>query len=303
VKNLPFDKPGRFYRGNLHTHTNRSDGMWSVEDVVAEYRDNGYDFLAITDHFLERYGFPITDTRALRTDRFTTILGAELHAPSLENGERWHIVAVGLPTDFAATGDAETGPQLANRAAEAGAFIGLAHPAWYGLTLKDAQSIEVAHAIEVYNDTCLWLNDRADGWYISDALSALGRRLTAYAADDAHFKPYMPDWRTAWVNVRAERLDPDALVAALKAGQYYASQGPEIADVRIEGDRMWVKSSPARAIWVTGVATRYGGALGDGMTEAEFSLERLRPGRYCRVTVLDAAGKRAWTNPIWLDGA
>jgi hypothetical protein len=23
---LPFDKPGRFYRGNLHTHSTRSDG-------------------------------------------------------------------------------------------------------------------------------------------------------------------------------------------------------------------------------------------------------------------------------------
>ena len=64
----------------------------------------------------------------------------------------------------------------------------------------------------------------------------------------------MPDWRTAWVNVRAERLDPDTLLAALKAGQYYSSQGPEIADVRIEGDRIRVKSSPARAVWVSETA-------------------------------------------------
>jgi hypothetical protein len=26
VKNLPFDKPGRFYRGNLHAHSTVSDG-------------------------------------------------------------------------------------------------------------------------------------------------------------------------------------------------------------------------------------------------------------------------------------
>ena len=37
-------------KGNLHTHTTFSDGRLPVEDVVARYRDLGYDFLAITDH-------------------------------------------------------------------------------------------------------------------------------------------------------------------------------------------------------------------------------------------------------------
>ncbi len=26
MKNLPFDKPGRFYKGNLHAHSDNSDG-------------------------------------------------------------------------------------------------------------------------------------------------------------------------------------------------------------------------------------------------------------------------------------
>ena len=37
-------------KGNLHTHTTFSDGRLPAEDVVARYRDLGYDFLAITDH-------------------------------------------------------------------------------------------------------------------------------------------------------------------------------------------------------------------------------------------------------------
>src|ERR1700730_10095787 len=37
-------------RGNLHAHTTFSDGRFPVEEVVARYRDLGYDFLAITDH-------------------------------------------------------------------------------------------------------------------------------------------------------------------------------------------------------------------------------------------------------------
>ena len=39
-----------FRRGNLHTHSNRSDGDSDPADVYAWYRDHGYDFVALTDH-------------------------------------------------------------------------------------------------------------------------------------------------------------------------------------------------------------------------------------------------------------
>ena len=239
MQGLPFDKPGRFVRGNIHTHSTRSDGRLPPAEVVAAYRDHGYDFLAITDHFRERYGFPITDTSEFRSDSFTTILGAELHAPCLQNGEDWHILGVGLPPDFAPTTPGETGPELAARAASAGAFIGIAHPAWYSLTIEDALSLEAAHSVEVYNKTIALENDRGEGWYMSDLLSQHGRRLTAYVADDAHFNPGRPqDHRAAWVQVRAESLDPAAILAALKAGDFYSSQGPQIHDISVENGRV-----------------------------------------------------------------
>ena len=127
MDNLPFRKPGRFYRGNLHTHSNRSDGELPPEEVIAAYRAQGYDFLALTDHFLPQYHFQITDTRRFRDARFTTLPGAELHAPQTSAGRLWHIVAVGLPHDFAPPTPDETGPALAARAAAAGAFVGSAH--------------------------------------------------------------------------------------------------------------------------------------------------------------------------------
>src|ERR1051326_2820062 len=39
-------------RGNLHTHTTRSDGALTPEEVLATYENLGYDFLAISDHDL-----------------------------------------------------------------------------------------------------------------------------------------------------------------------------------------------------------------------------------------------------------
>ena len=296
---LPFDKPGRFYRGNLHTHSTRSDGRLAPAAVVAAYRDQGYDFLALTDHFLARYGFPITDTREWRTADFTTLLGAELHGPALEVGEPWHIVAVGLPPDFAPPDTAETGPALAARAAAAGAFIGMAHPAWYSLTLADALTLEAAHAIEIYNETCAGHNDRGESWHLGDMLQTRGRRLTAYATDDAHFAA-RPDTFAAWVQVRAPSLDPETLLAALKAGHFYSSQGPQLHNVAVAGGQIAVTCSPATAVFVSGRGAKARSQRGEALTECAFPLAPFE-GSYCRVTVVDRAGKRAWSNPIWLD--
>ena len=51
----------------------------------------------------------------------------------MELGAPWHILAVGLPLDFARS-PWRTGPQLARRALEAGAFVVAAHPQWYTMT-------------------------------------------------------------------------------------------------------------------------------------------------------------------------
>lgn len=43
---------GKFYKGNLHTHTTRSDGSGEPWEVAERYRQEGYSFLAITDHWV-----------------------------------------------------------------------------------------------------------------------------------------------------------------------------------------------------------------------------------------------------------
>src|SRR5882724_4078348 len=158
-----FQSPGRFFRGNLHTHSTRSDGRLAPEAVATHYREAGYDFLALTDHFLKGYGFPIVDTRPFRTNRFTTILGAEVHAPANSHGDDWHILSVGLPDDFAPTGEKETGVELAQRAVDAGAFVAIAHPQWSSLTIEDGRSMRMAHAVEVYNNGCSLESGRGNG--------------------------------------------------------------------------------------------------------------------------------------------
>ncbi|WP_421725061.1 CehA/McbA family metallohydrolase [Bauldia sp.] len=294
-----FSTPGRFWRGNLHGHSTNSDGRLTPEEVCARYRAQGYDFVSLTDHFRPNYNFPISDTRAHRANGFTTILGAEVHAPALASGIEWHLLAVGLPADFPATGSEETGVTLAQRCRDAGAFVAIAHPEWYHLTLDDALTIESAHAVEVYNHTCAVNADRASGTALLDTLLNAGRRLNAIAVDDSHWR--VDDGFGGWVMVKAEENDPDQLLDALKAGAFYASQGPEIHGVVRDGDEIEVRCSPARSVLLLGPGRVTERVHGHTLTRARLPLEKFA-GHWCRAVVVDAAGKRAWTNPLWLDG-
>jgi hypothetical protein len=292
-----FGKPGRFWKGNLHTHSTRSDGKLTPPEVIAAYRGRGYDFVAVTDHFMERFGYPVVDTASYRTETFTTLLGAELHGPRLTYGEQWHLLAVGLPPDFPGF-PGESGPAIARRAADAGAYVAIAHPAWYALSVEDALTIEAAHAVEIYNHTATHHNDRGESAYLSDQLLMLGRRHHVVAVDDAHFST-RPDAFGGWVQVKAETLEPDALHAALHAGDFYSSQGPEIHEIAIEGDELRVACSPARTIFAAGPGWLARPLRGDGITSASFPLEPFA-GAHVRITVVDRDGLKAWANPIWL---
>ena len=297
----PFSSSGHFFKGNIHAHTNRSDGALPPAETVRHYKAAGYDFVAITDHYNESFGCPVTDTRAFRDESFTTILGAELHVPRSEGKLPWHLVGVGLPLDFPPPCNEEDGPALAKRAREAGAFVGLAHPSWYQLSLAEGESVApYAHAVEIYNHGCQIIHDKGDGAYMLDGLSDRGCRLLTYACDDAHFR--QPDFGHGWVEVKAGERSPEALLAALKAGHYYSSQGPELFSVVIENDGVTVECSPAESVIAVGCGKLYSVCFDAGITRCTLSMDGVRQSPWLRIVVTDQKGRRAWTNPHWLAG-
>ena len=300
MHNLPFDKPGQFYKGNLHTHSTCSDGVHTPERVCQIYRELGYDFLSITDHFMQAFNYPITDTRPYRTSDFTTLIGSELHTYATITGELWHILAVGLPLDFPPNLPDETGPELAARALATGAYVVVAHPAWYNLTEEDVLALGPCHAIETINGIAADHNDKIDSWYMLDVMLARGYRYNALTTDDAHMNPNQHDVGRGWVWVKSAALEPDTLLESLKAGHYYCSSGPQIFDIQLEQDnKVRVRCSPVSSVFVTGKGWYSSYQHGNGLTEVELSIKHFKS-PYCRVTVRDPHGGRAWSNPIWL---
>ena len=294
-----FTAPGTFRRGNIHTHSTRSDGALTADAVAAAYAAKGYDFLCLSDHFVEKFGWPIVDPAGVDAAGLTLIPGAEIHAPANSHGEAWHVLACGLPLDFRRPTPDERMEDLAARAASAGAFVAIAHPQWSQLSIADGRALAGSvHAVEIYNTGCDLECARPDGFYLLDELLNEGHRhLSAYAADDAHFR--IADAFGGWVMVKSEGGDAACLVAALRRGNFYASQGPEIEAMSVQDGTVEVRCSPARNIALVGRGSRAVNVFGQDLTSAELSVERFL-GDWCRLIVTDTEGRSAWSNPIWL---
>ena len=69
------------------------------------------------------------------------------------------------------------------------------------------------------------MTDRGDGFYLLDQLCNEDRRLTAVAGDDAHFHNGDLDAFGGYVMVKSESLEPESLLGALKAGEFYSTPG------------------------------------------------------------------------------
>jgi hypothetical protein len=103
-----------------------------------------------------------------------------------------------------------------------------------------------------------------------------------------------------WVRVRAENR-VDNILDALKSGAFYSSCGPVIEDFTVEHGVATLRCSPVQKIWFrSGEWPTHTVYQGEGvLTQGTY---RVQEGiSYLRAIVMDAEGRRAWTNPIFFD--
>ena len=81
----------RPYRGDLHVHTDQSDGRECPETVVANYRSYGYDFMALTDHHRMYPSQEAIDYYKNIPTGICLFTGEEVHTP----GTHVHIINFG----------------------------------------------------------------------------------------------------------------------------------------------------------------------------------------------------------------
>jgi hypothetical protein len=136
-----------------------------------------------------------------------------------------------------------------------------------------------------------------------DAVLAAGGRIGGIATDDAHHyrawgRSYANPGR-AWVVVRAAACETGPILAALEAGDFYASTGIELATLHATTDELAIEVATRGDLHYV---TRFIGRDGRVLDEVHGPQARYRPrpgDRYVRAQVEDSDGSIGWVQPVY----
>ena len=142
-----------------------------------------------------------------------------------------------------------------------------------------------------------------------DQLLSAGLRVFGVAVDDAHnfrqeFTLDRANPGRGWVVVRAPSLTREHIVAALNAGEFYASSGVELKNIVSTSDALSVEIQTASPIQAT---KRYR-VVFIGRNGRELATSQQNPAQYTfngdegyvRARIEDSGGLRAWTQPVFV---
>jgi hypothetical protein len=279
----------RWFKGNTHIHSTKSDGGRDFREIERMYASAGYDFLFRTDHWVASSAY-----REKRKAPLMWMDGIELDGDDGMGGS-YHIVGLGVfrgvdPSKGLAAGVAEVRRQ--------GGMLILAHPLWMGNTEAEVLRWNF-DAVEVYNHVCHWLNGKGCG--LSHWHAALSHRpdTLGLAVDDAHISTAHPGWNGGWIVVNAPELSRRSIMNAIRRGRFYSSHGPDFLDIRQNNGAVEVTTSPVRFVRLVGPkwqGRRVGSFKGRLVTGASFVVPP--DWAFAYVEIEDAKGRRAWTNTL-----
>ena len=220
----------RWYPGDFHTHTHHSDGRGSVADLVADARDRGLRFVAVTEHNTSSH---LPHLARLQNSDLLLIAGQEIttyygHANAWGTGI-WH--------DFRCRTSGEMA-QVADRVTAAGGVFSVNHPkpggpAWEFDLMDQADCLEVWHGPwQSHNEISLALWERE---------LCQGHRLVAVGGSDCHqgvregaARKRRLGYPTSWVCTDA--LTQEAVLDGIRSGHVMITQGPLGPKLYLEAD-------------------------------------------------------------------
>ncbi len=310
----------KWYKGNTHTHTTMSDGDSTPGLVARWYRNNGYDFLFLTDHntrteIVELNEEIARENAQAKRKKFLLIPGEEVSSNLQGEERRYAVHTNGLDTKT--TVGKQTGQsvvELLQKAVDgiikAGGVPSVNHPNFlWSLTTDDIYAIKNLKHFEIYNGHPMVNNqgggDSPSNEEIWDELLTRGKKYFGVAVDDAHhYKEFRRDLSNpgrGWVVVRAHDLTVAEVRRALETGDFYASTGVELDDVwTTAGKGIELKLSEKKNIkYRTEFIGRDGKVLKTDKTMTphyELSPSDL----YVRARVTASTGDNAWTQPVYL---
>lgn len=327
---LPGQAParGRWFKGNTHAHSLNSDGDSPVDVVLRWYREHGYHFTFVTEH---EYFTDVAPLNALlgHGSRFIAIAGQEVtqrvadraHAGGVRQA---HVNALGTSRLVMPIGELgiATGMSIARTYARndsairaAGGIMQVNHPNFiWSVPLEEMAQLPDSTLFELWNGHPTVYNqggtDSLGSVMLStearwDSLLSRGKLLYGVADDDSHsFRPEDAEEMDlarpgrGWIWVWADTLTPQAIVRALRRGEFYASTGVTLRRIELTGGVLRIEIVPAGDRWYRTEFIGTGGRVLATATTLRPAYTITGDEGYIRVRVTDSSGRMAWTQPV-----
>ena len=331
---------GHFYKANLHSHTVLSDGKKTPEELKEMYKAQGYSILSITDHeYMVRHN-DLTDPDFLMLNGYEAYLKENLDGANSrfiktvhllliaqdDKEERMIMVDPSYMKYAKRFVDVETLPRVGNlcsrqytigdvnrfirQANEAGYIVIYNHPSWSREVPDTVAQYQGFMGMEVYNHGCHkggYPDD--DGLYFDGFLRA-GRRIACFCNDDNHNEYYgttADDSFGGFNMIKAPELTYDAVIKAIRARDFYCSNGALIDSLWLEDRTVHITFPAAREVVLVtegrpdsrGRWPSVEAEPGKPLTHAEFEL--LEDDGYFRIEVIDFNGYKAYTQAYFLE--
>ena len=230
-----------WFKGNLHTHTNKSDGDSSPETVVDWYSNNKYDFLVLSDH----NHLTILDSNQTK---LLLIPGEEI---TLNLPYTIHINAIGIKKVIEPTlrpTKVKTLQANIDNIISSGGLAEINHPNFrWALNEKDLVQVRGAHFIEVFNGNYNTHNYGGGGkksveemW---DEMLSKKIKIWGVAVDDSHhfkeeFAPHRHNPGRGWVEVFAKNLSEKNILDSMRNGYFYFSNGVKFKKINFNKEKI-----------------------------------------------------------------
>lgn len=324
---------GIFYKANLHSHSTFSDGKFSPERIKEEYIKNGYSIVAFTDHDILINRNYLTDDSFLALNGFEIEIN-ENSNKCFDNTKTCHLCVISksknndvMPIyhrnnylfanavnyrhlikydkskpDYIRRYSIEGINEIISICKDNGFYVFYNHPNWSMEDMNLFTKLNELDAIEIYNSSCIvnGHNDINEKEY--DQMIRSNKYISCLGNDDNHnFHPLSSpksDSFKSFTYIKSKSLDYENVIDALINKHLYASMGPEIYELYVIDNEVYIKCSNVKKIrYNTGsrhVEIIYASEFDkDFINEAKFKIRK--NDIYFRITIIDENNKQANT--------
>ena len=297
-----------WFKGNLHTHTNKSDGDETPEKVCEWFENHGYDFLVLSDH----NHLTLLDYQSNGKSNLLMIPGEEVTAFASSSMAPVHIGAIGinkLVSPVVCEDVISTLQMNIDNILEAGGLACINHPNFkWAFDHREMMATSGAVMFEVYNASRGCNNMGGTGKFSTsemwDYMLSNKKIIYGAATDDSHdYQDFAPDKHNpgrGWIMVRSESDDQDSLIKNMETGNFYSSTGVYLDDMDISNKHIEFSITQIDDfLFHTKLIGKNGRTLKEvSTTKVRYEFEGDEG--YVRAEIMDSDGAFAWTQPIFV---